>query len=287
MDTIAQPQRFITVPEDWDVPDNRLSPDDALLNAVQGNEPDVITRAIAAGADVNLRDEGEFGGTPLHRASRNSHHEAVVALLQGGADPDRVDRFGRTSLHIAAVGNHSEVVQSLLEGGANPNVADRNGTTPLHQARYADVVDRLLDYGANPDERDQEGWTPLHVRANEGDPGALQRLIGRGADVNARDDHGNTPLRIAANPSVWYEETAGLLVRAGGTDPKAVHEALHEAARYGRPTLVQQAIDAGADVNARDDYKGDTALHLAADAAEHNSVQHLLDAGANPDLQNK
>ncbi|HDR8994475.1 TPA: ankyrin repeat domain-containing protein [Burkholderia vietnamiensis] len=71
----------------------------------------------------------------------------------------------------------------------------------------------------------------------------------------------------------------------GGTDSKEVHEALHEAARYGRPTIVQQAIDAGADVNARD-YKGDTALHLAADA-DHDSVQHLLDAGANPNLQNE
>ncbi len=62
-----------------------------------------------------------------------------------------------------------------------------------------------------------------------------------------------------------------------------LEQQLWEAARAGELDAVNQALAAGAAVNARGDY-GDTALNLAAEAGHGAVVERLLAAGA--DLEN-
>ncbi|PRW56453.1 ankyrin 2,3 unc44 [Chlorella sorokiniana] len=79
---------------------------------------------LAAGADPNARNNG--GATPLHEAA---HHRAppslIRALLTVGASCDQRCELGQTALHAAAQGGHEACVLALLEAGANiDRVAD-------------------------------------------------------------------------------------------------------------------------------------------------------------------
>ncbi len=65
---------------------------------------------------------------------------------------------------------------------------------------------------------------------------------------------------------------------------RAANLALNSAARMGNTDAVQALIDAGANVNAKDEY-GWTALMEAAARGHTATVQALLDAGANVNAQ--
>ncbi|MCA8448896.1 ankyrin repeat domain-containing protein [Burkholderia vietnamiensis] len=68
-----------------------------------------------------------------------------------------------------------------------------------------------------------------------------------------------------------------------GTHPVEVHEALHDAARSNNQDQMRTALDAGADVDKKDQ-NGFTALHHGVMREE--TVRFLLDAGADPNVRN-
>ena len=83
-----------------------------------------MLRLIAAGADPNAVDLG--GVTPLHRAVRNRCADAVSALLEGGADPERPNKRGSTPMQLALTASG--------RGGSGSDIA---------KAQQAEIV-RLL-----------------------------------------------------------------------------------------------------------------------------------------------
>ena len=58
-------------------------------------------------------------------------HEAVMKLLEKGAELDSEDRRGQTPLSLAAEKGHEAEVKLLLEKGAELDSKDRRGRTPL------------------------------------------------------------------------------------------------------------------------------------------------------------
>jgi ankyrin repeat protein len=126
---------------------------------------------------------GGVGGlTPLHHAVRQGNIDAVIALLDGGAninDTSLVD--GTTPLLLATINGQYDVAMKLIDRGANPNIAAHNGMTPLYatinaewapksrypqpqavqtqKTAYIDVVAALLKAGAKPNVRlTQQPW---------------------------------------------------------------------------------------------------------------------------------
>ena len=198
------------------------------------NRPEPAERLIAAGANVNARDNQ--GVTPLHCASAAWSSETVDRLLAAGADPQAQDQDRqRTPLHHAVERNHLEVVNRLLESGMDPNARDSGEETLLHEAARRGsprMVERLLAAGADPQARDNQGRTALHwasgLNAREtrnmvwtkDRVATVEHLIQAGAPVNARDDNGRT--------------------------------ALHESAEMGSPETARRLLEAGANMNARD-----------------------------------
>lgn len=149
-----------------------------------------------------VRVRNELGWTPLQWAVAYGQVSVAQALLARGADSkDRLGHGQATLLHLAVIHHQKTMVTFLLDGGADPNAIDRYGETPLHSAAFwgdLDIADLLLSHGAKADVRSKAGWTPLHTAARFGRSDVIRLLLDKGADVDARDALGKTPLHRAA-----------------------------------------------------------------------------------------
>jgi len=170
-----------------------------LLDAALIGDLELAKKALAAGADVSVRDNS--GRTPLHRATGNGHAGMVRLLLEAGADVDmRDENIGASPLHEACGEDRVDVALLLLEAGADPNARDKWRGTPLHWAAthgHFGMIRLLLDYEADPNARDGKEWTPLHHAVFRGCVESVRLLLQAGADLGARDREGKTPLGLA------------------------------------------------------------------------------------------
>jgi ankyrin repeat protein len=87
-----------------------------------------IKQLVHLGADVNAASPA--GLTPLMAACLGYGESCIGYLVQEGADPDRADTHGRTALHYATE-SAEELVLAMLEVGANPTKVDLAGRTPF------------------------------------------------------------------------------------------------------------------------------------------------------------
>jgi uncharacterized protein len=90
--------------------------DAALLAAARTGHAGTVRDMIAAGANVNVKDE--HGNTPLIEAARNGHDDVVRALLAAGADAKARNDDRKTALMLAAQNSHEDAVRALREAGA-------------------------------------------------------------------------------------------------------------------------------------------------------------------------
>ena len=254
------------------------TPDISILDAAGEGNIEAVKQHLAAGADVNAKDEVE--STPLHIAAREGHKEIVELLIAKGADVNAKDKWGGAPLHHAIT---KEIAELLITNGADVNAKDHLGWTPLHGAcskGLKTVVELLIAGGADVNAIDDDegmtqgmtqGMTPLHQAAAGGHKEIVELLIVKGADVNAKDWRGGTPLDWAGN-----KVTADLLRKHGGKTGAWLRsdESIHIAAVAGHIEAVKQHIAAGADVNAKmfsDETPLDDAIHL-----KHTEVADLL-----------
>jgi ankyrin repeat protein len=154
-----------------------------------GRDPD-------EGGDPSISSKG--GLTPLLHAARQGYLEAMTALLDGGADIDKVGGGDGTSpLLIATINGQVDAAALLVERGADPNIPSTlNGMTPLwatvnsewqprtrypqpqqrEQQRlgYLEVMAQLLESGAEPDARlTQHPWYMVYTGCGNGNCGLI------------------------------------------------------------------------------------------------------------------
>jgi ankyrin repeat protein len=235
--------------------------------------------------------------TGMHVAACFGLHEAIVALLAKGDEPDINDTFGRTPLSYAAERGFSTVVQLLLaSGNVNPNLSDSaHQWTPLWYATaegHEAIVELLLNNAAiEPDLGGIYRRTPLWCAVEKGHVEIATLLLEKGgADPNSRDcGHGWTPLLWAA--ATGHDAMVSLLLTKAEVDPDSKDSQygrtpLSWAAERGHTGVVEQLLARDSvDPNSISRY-GRTPLWFARESGQETVVQLLvMNSRANPDVE--
>ena len=84
-----------------------------LVSAILANDASKIKSLGEQGVDVNAF--GFFTMPPLLRAAVYGKSEALIALLECGADRAARDKQGRTALELAQKYNHPRIIKILSE----------------------------------------------------------------------------------------------------------------------------------------------------------------------------
>lgn len=193
--------------------------------------------------------------------------DSVRRLIEGGADPNSVDRHGMGPL----LNFHPEVTRYLLEQGADPNRQRNENIAPvlLGVSSNIECLRLMLEAGADVNRAgEHNGETALHAVAGGSDTEAVRLLLSYGADPNARTKPGMKTYGL------WRD------ARVRGETP------LHRAAAWAGPEVIQLLLDAGADPTIRDANK-DTPLSWASWYRRDKSIIDQLSyegSGVGPDF---
>ena len=171
----------------------------------------LMERLLNAGADAAHTDT--LGNTALHNWVYHQNSTILEMLLSWGCPLDAPNSDGRTPLMNAAIGGYSEAILALLEKGANPNSRDKDGISVLHHyvSNYrrieTTVVAALLAAGARPADMDNEGksalvtllfyslWESdtnplLDLVLSYSSPGEIEAARNKAADMKAKIERG-------------------------------------------------------------------------------------------------
>lgn len=211
-------------------------------------------------------------GDRLLAAAKNGDSAAASELLSQGTDPNSKDEDGCTPLMAASQFGKAEVVNLLLSKSADVNVScgyDQN-TALMYAAQngYPQIVSVLLAKGAILDAKNKDGWTPLLFAANSDFEEVVRMLLEDGANVNQKDTGDNTALMLVCDKDNPDIATVNDLLDHGA-DVNAKENivgvtALMNATMHGNAGVVRALIAKGANVNAKTD-NGKTVLMFATE----------------------
>ena len=162
----------------------------------------------------------------------------IVAAPLSAADAPR--------LADAAAKQDMESVRALVRDKANVNAPQPDGATALHWAVHWDDLETaalLIGAGANVNAKNDYSATPLSLACTNGNAAMVEKLLASGANPNLAAASGETPLM--------------------------------RCARTGSAAAVKALLDRKADVSARNNEQGQTALMWAV-AQKHPAVTDLL-----------
>ena len=235
-------------------------------------------------------------GSKIRKAAENGDTAGLRKMMKGnkagtsGPLLNESDHEGRSSLHIAVANGHLETVQALLEGGADPSKLDANDETPLSLAISSgrlDIVEVLLQ--ASPSALAAPPL-PLVCAAECGQDKIITFLLEKGADPSAREANGKTPLVAAICRG--QTSAVSLLLAAGanpndGTIPPRVKSPLLAACSklYGNAAMCKLLLDAGANPSTAS-ADGWTPLHQACLDGAFKQASYLIENGADPYQKN-
>jgi ankyrin repeat protein len=268
-----------------------------LITAAVHARVEVIKLLLSLGADVNALVDHEYlveyqDSSALTAACRRGHLACVKALVESGADVNqRCNSDDDDSpLCRAARHGHLMIVRYLLKAGAR--LTSRAFGWAVQNAH---VLMYKLMFSAGGSEFLKADKHSRFARLAIGNRGIrrgdlltrqmtiLKHLIDAGAEISQPSDPevnemGFTPLTWAL--AERSPELANLLIEAGADvhskDNVRGYSALHRAAEYGYLDVVERLLKRGADSSVRN-FEGHTALELAKKEG-HKAIIKLLEA---------
>jgi ankyrin repeat protein len=282
--------------------------------ATMTRQPKAIDELLRRGADINARRID--GARPIHLTNGDYFYRGwrdvprFWSVTPAGVMAHLKNRGAIIDLPTACHTGDLARVQELLK--QDPALANKVGEhegyylgagAPLSNAAAVgrmDIVELLLDHGADPNLREEQ-FAPrgkaLYQAVYHGHYEIAKLLLERGAFPNPPVESSGDALWVSREwrPNKRMEQ---LLLSYGATpEPERPAEdwpaneynwlrisALHTAARDGDVPKAKQLLDAGADLNARDDHLSSTPLAWAAKFGQLRMVRFLLKRGAPPIL---
>ncbi len=175
-----------------------------ILNLVEKNDIQGVSKALQNGADVNTRDKSKR--SLLLIATINHQTELAKLLVTQGADVNlQADNQDSPFLYAGASGQ-TELVQLFLNHGARFDIFNRyQGTAliPACERGHIETVQLLANTKGFPiDHVNRLGWTALMEAVLLGDGSEkyqriVQILKDAGAKLDIPDHQGVTPLQHA------------------------------------------------------------------------------------------
>src|SRR6266511_100097 len=96
--------------------------------------PAAAALLLQRGADPGAVADNPMRVQPLHAAVAGRHHEIAARLVAAGVDVDARQQGGYTPLLAAAGSGDTALVRLLVDAGADPGLADDQGVRPAELA---------------------------------------------------------------------------------------------------------------------------------------------------------
>ena len=234
----------------------------ALMFAARVGDIETTKVLLEGGANVN--DVAGSGVSALVQAAHSGHEELALFLLEQGADPNAIEA-GYTALHAAVLRSEVDLVKALLNAGAHYDTAVVHGSPGRRFSADYSIRSQLI------------GRDAFWMAAKYGEVEIFKILLAEGADPFSTDGGGVTTLQVAMGNSGssldWRRDRIG-------------NEALDLEDEERRTLeLTRLLIDAGVDVNAKDD-RGRAAIHHAVLKDFPKVVEYLALRGADIHMPN-
>jgi ankyrin repeat protein len=258
--------------------------------ALLGKEYEVA-RILVEEYDANVNAFSGSGQTPFHFAIEDGNEDLVSFFIGQRAEINsqaQLDNLDHKNVLRFSTGQPAGInAQERLDSLDHNDVEEDYGGTALHCAAVAgkpSVMQILLHHSPDLDIRDAYGRTALHKAAIYGHEAIVKLLLEHGSEAHSKDNKGWTALCHAARHG--HKMVMELLLSTNGFSQES--EDMYQgmvllwAAENGDETIVQQMLDMGANIEAKDIgvNDGQTPLVLAAYRGHDAIVQQLLTKGA-------
>jgi ankyrin repeat protein len=238
--------------------------------------------------DVNAVDT--YGHTALRKAIDRGHREIVELLLATKkVNVNDIDIYGETALLLAVKRGQKEIVELILDTGKVDFGAKVHGSSLLSLAvreGHKEIVELLLG-SREADFETLDKAELLMYAIHHGYKDVVEFLLGISTDSSKIIDRWPLLALIAANRHKGISELIGSEeINPDTKDGLGNRTLLTCAAREGHVDLVKLLLNAGADVDAKDN-RGTTALMKATREGHKETAKLLLDRGANVHAKNR